>query len=172
MKQGLYRVKQFRRALTDRPDQEDLERVESVLAPLLFDLFSRMLPFEQAHAIRVMKGMTARGYDHPDVLTAALLHDVGKLNVPLRPLERALAVLVRWLLPGEYDHSGQGEAKGFQKGIVVAARHAEWGAELAAEHGASQRAIFLIRFHDADLAQFDGQDRLVLSVLQAVDAAN
>jgi hypothetical protein len=172
LKQGLYRVRQFRRALSDRPGKEDLEQVESVLTPPLFDLFTRMLPFEQAHAIRVMEDMAARGYDHPDVLTAALLHDVGKMKVPLRPWERAMAVLVKRLFPGLFNRWGQGEAKGLRKGIVVAACHADWGAELAAEKGANQRVAGLIRFHDAHLAQFDGQDRLVLSILQNVDEAN
>lgn len=172
MKQGVYRLRQFRRALSDRPSQEDLVRVESVLTPPLYDLFIRMQPFEQAHAIRVMDAMTVRGYDHQDVLTTALLHDVGKVKVPLRPWERALAVLVKWLLPGKFVRWGQGEAKGLRKGIVAAVRHADWGAELAAEKGANQRAAILIRNHDADLAQIDEQDRIVLSVFQAMDAAN
>ncbi len=131
-----------------------------------------MLPFEQAHAIRVMDGMSANGYDHPDVLTAALLHDVGKVKHPLRPWERALGVLAKRFLPEKFHRWSQGEAKGFNKGIVVAANHAAWGADLAGESGASERAVWLIRNHDTDPAQIDERDRLVLSVFQAVDAAS
>jgi predicted HD phosphohydrolase len=35
----------------------------------------------------------------PDLLVAALLHDVGKLRYKLNPLERAMVVLVRRLSP-------------------------------------------------------------------------
>ena len=158
--------------MVDRPASEDLLRVSSILPPPLFDLFTQMQPFEQAHAIRVMEGMHSSGYKDEDVLIAALLHDVGKVKHPIRPWERALAVLANRLLPDKFLQRRQGEARGIRKGIVVAANHAAWGADLAAASGANQRVVWLIRYHDTDLALIEGQDRLVISMLQAVDAAN
>ena len=172
VKQGLYRVSQFYRSLTEQPAREDLERAETLLPSKLFELFTQMQPFEQAHVIRVMDGMISFGYDDPEVQIAALLHDVGKVKHPIRPWERTVAVIVRRVFPNKFHQWGQGKANLFGRAIVVAARHAEWGAELSAAAGASQRVVRLIRNHDADLTNFDGQDRLVLSDFQAVDAAN
>ena len=120
----------------------------------------------------VMDGMISHGYEDPEVLIAALLHDVGKVKHPIRPWERAIAVIVRRVFPNKFHQWGQGKANLFGRAIVVSARHAEWGAELAAAAGASERVVWLIRHHDADLAHFDGQDRLILDALQAVDAAS
>ncbi len=129
-----------------------------------------MLPFEQAHAIRVMVRLSDAGYDDSDLLAAALLHDVGKVRHPLRPWQRGLAVLVKALLPGVYQKWGSGEPGGMRTGIVVAARHADWGAEMAADAGASQRVVWLIANHDADLSEVSGPDIGLLGELQQVDS--
>lgn len=143
-----------------------------MLPPALFDLFSQMLPFEQAHAIRVYDGLIALGYDDPGLLEAGLLHDVGKARHPIRPWERALAVVVKKLMPAKFEQWGQREPSGLRVGIVVAARHAEWGAQMAAEAGAHERLVRLIRHHDTELAQIPAPDRPLIEALQIVDAVN
>ena len=95
MQRLIYRVRQFLLAHVGAPDPQGMSRVEKALSPALFDLFSRMLPFEQAHALRVFDRLSEQGVTHPDLLTAALLHDVGKVRYPLKPWERAVGVLVK-----------------------------------------------------------------------------
>lgn len=163
---------QFQRALRETPSPDGLARAQAVLPPELFDLFSQLQPFEQAHSIRVYDGLIALGHDDPDLLTAGLLHDVGKARVPLNPWERAVAVAARKVLPAKIKQWQRGEPKGLRVGIVVAARHAEWGAEMAAEAGAGERLVRLIRNHDAELSEIPEPDRPLIEALQSVDAVS
>ena len=172
MSQVFYRLDQFRRARTDTPSDVGLARAAEILSPKLYDLFSWMLPFEQAHAIRVMEVLEDAGHDDPDLLAAALLHDVGKVRHPLHPWERGLAVLVKAILPEAYQKWSGGEPDGLRAGMVVAAQHAAWGAEMAAEAGADPKVVWLIANHDADLGAVSGPDADKLGELQRVDAVS
>jgi putative nucleotidyltransferase with HDIG domain len=172
LRQLFYRIGQFRRARRDSPSGEGLALAREILSPDLFALFSRMMPFEQAHAVRVMEKLAEAGHQDADLMTVALLHDVGKVEHPLRPLERGLGVLVKNFLPEIYRKLGAGEPGGLRTGIVVAVQHANWGADLAAQAGANQRVVWLIRHHDADLGQLSGVDLSLLRELQRVDSVS
>ncbi len=93
MRRALYRVGQFGRLLTRRLNREQLTQIESWLPPPLFELFCRLTPSEQYHAYRVRQTLAAGGHTDPDLLTAALLHDVGKSKMPLAIWERVLIVV-------------------------------------------------------------------------------
>ena len=159
-----YRLAQFWRTLTAPFRPADESYAAAHLAPRLLGLFRRMSRAEQLHGIAVCQALEARGYADPDLLAAALLHDVGKLSVPPRLWERVLVVLGEHFFPALADRWGQGEPRGLRRGFVIRRRHAEWGAELAAQAGASPRTVTLIRRHhsppgeDAQLAALQAQD--------------
>jgi putative nucleotidyltransferase with HDIG domain len=87
-----YRVGQVRRA--HRPVVTDPDRAEALanLDPALGELFLRMAPRDQAHALRVLRRL---GDAKPLLRQAALLHDVGKMEAPLGTPGRSLVVLAR-----------------------------------------------------------------------------
>ncbi len=93
MRRALYRARQFGRLFTRRLNREQLAQVDSWLPPPLFELFCRLTPSEQYHAYHVRQTLAADGQTNPDLLTAALLHDVGKSKMPLAMWERVLIVL-------------------------------------------------------------------------------
>jgi hypothetical protein len=129
-----------------------------------------MQPFEQAHALRVFHKLVNEGYTQPDLLAAALLHDVGKVRSPLKPLERAVAVLAKKLSPSISEIIGQGRPRGWNTGIVVAEQHAAWGSEMAAAAGASSLTVELIARHqDEDLSGLSEEIQEYLAALQRVD---
>ena len=128
-------------------------------------LFRRMQTSEQAHAFQAFKLLKAAGQNDPELLAAALLHDVGKIRFPLTPFERVLIVLGTYFLPGAAGHWGTGEARGLRRAFVVAAQHPAWGAELAATAGASTQTCALIRHHHESSSAQPPQ----LAALQAVD---
>jgi hypothetical protein len=143
-------------------------------------LFARMQPVEQAHSLKVAKALFERGEMDPDLLIAALLHDVGKVCHPLRLWERAWIVLGRAFFPGLSRKWGAApqkvEAVSFLlRPFIVAEQHPEWGAELALQAGVSPRTAALIRRHQTPRAASQAhpgspaaEDRL-LGLFQSVD---
>jgi hypothetical protein len=166
MKNSLYRVRQFWQALTARPSAADLQEIQALLSPAQFLLFSRLQPSEQAHAIAVFRKIR-RQDSNPDLLVAALLHDIGKIMYPLSLWERVLVVLRGNGLP-ENGTKKRPERRAPYR--IVAEQHPNWGADLASKAGASALAAALIRRHQ-DPGPHNGrssEDRL-LAVLQAAD---
>ena len=165
-----YRSHQFWCALFPTRGGLTSEVLRPYLSPAQQNLFRRMQPAEQAHAIQVLNHLKAAGFDDPDLLAAALLHDVGKVVVPLSLLERVLIVLGKRLFPDAVHRWGKGTPRGLHRPFVVAARHTDWGAELAAQAGASPLTVELVRRHHAAPEDQAGPaaDRL-LAALRSAD---
>jgi hypothetical protein len=165
-----YRVCQFWRALTAAPAAEDLERASQALSPQLMALFLNQTASEQVHSLNVFFQLWDQGERSLDLLSAALLHDIGKTRCPLRVWERAVAVIGQALAPRQIEIWGRAEPRGWKRPFVVARRHAAWGAELAAAGGASPLTVELIRRHHDSAAEslLPSADRL-LQQLQIFD---
>lgn len=168
-----YRVRQFWQAICAAPTAEDLQQARELLAHPLMDLFTRMQPSEQAHSLRLYHQLRAQAESDPDLLVAALLHDAGKSRHPLRVWERVAIVLLSALSSKLVAQWGQGAADGWRRPFVVATQHPNWGAEMAAQAGASPLAVALIRRHQERLPGPDRsvEDRL-LAKLQLFDDHN
>lgn len=148
----LYRARQLWLAWRAVPNDGDLELARGALSPALMALFMGMQPGEQAHSLHIFHRLRRSGVTHPDLLAAALLHDVGKSLHPLRLWERVLIVLGKAAFPGKVRLWGQASPGGWQRAFVVAEQHPAWGAEMAARAGASPLAAALIRRHQDSLS--------------------
>ncbi len=168
-----YRTIQFLRALLDKPSPVGIEFARSHLPAELQPLFRRMSPSDQAHSIRVCRALRQDGHSDPELLVAALLHDVGKCLEPLNAFERVLVVLANRMAPGQVLKWSEGQANGWRRAFIVAQKHPDWGAALVAEHGASPTTVELIRQHQRSTAE-RGDDAFThrLSLLQAADSEN
>ncbi|MCJ7513952.1 MAG: HD domain-containing protein [Anaerolineales bacterium] len=164
MDRASYRARQFLRAVMARPRPEDLASAGAILGPELYDLFLRLPPPDQAHALQVYRSLQRQGHRHPDVLAAGLLHDVGKSPLPLRHLDRVAVVLGQAFLPGRARAWQAGDPAGWRRGFVVACHHPEWGATMVAQAGGSERLVALVRNHQTGT----GSDPS-LAALQAAD---
>ena len=69
------------------------------LTPAQLSLFRQMQPSEQVHAYQIFKHLETAGQTNPDLLAAALLHDVGKILYPLSIFDRVIIVLGKRLFP-------------------------------------------------------------------------
>jgi len=164
-----HRVAQFLRAAFARPAAGEGALVEQHLPPPLRPAFTRLSRAEQAHALATLRTLLRRGQTDPDLLAAALVHDLGKSRAPLRLMERVLVVLAQSCLPRQAARWGQGEPRGWRRALVVAARHAAWGEALVLEAGGSPRLAEIVRRHHDPLpAATTPVDRL-LKALQAAD---
>jgi hypothetical protein len=141
-----------------------------ILAPDLYALYRRMRRSERQHSLRVLHALMADGHTQPDLLAAALLHDVGKACGRFSLPEKVLVVLVRAVAPGRVQQWGRVNARWWQWPFAVSMQHPAWGADMAAHAGAPPLVVELIRRHADALPQppETETDRL-LSWLQAVD---
>jgi len=171
-----YRTHQFWQALSVKPGEAELEQAARLLSPAQQALFFRLQQAEQAHSLRILRHLMDQGECHPDLLAAALLHDVGKTLFPLKLRERVWIVLAHAFWPGWAKEWGASSGPfdptwpAWRKALVIASQHARWGADLAAQSGSSPLAVELIRRHQEKLAGApQNLAELLLQKLQAVD---
>ena len=127
-----YRLRQLKNNLTAGPLSAAAEReVAAVLSPAEQALFARLSLADQWHSVRVLGDLRGAGYNDPDLLAAALLHDVGKTRYPLTAWDRTVIVVGAVLLPQRTAQWGAGPAEGWRRPFVVRAQHPAWGAEMA-----------------------------------------
>jgi predicted HD phosphohydrolase len=166
----LYRFRQFQKAFSGPGKAVATKSLQPYLNPSQIVLFSRMHPSEQAHALDVLEQLQAAGHDEPELLTAALLHDVGKILSPLSSCERVLIVVGQRFFPRLAKRLSQGAPRGLRHAFVVAERHAGWSADLAAQSGASARTVDLISRHQDPLSGPPrSRTERLLAALQSAD---
>jgi hypothetical protein len=170
----VYRTRQFWLALQAKPPARDLAQIQDVLNPSQAALFTRLQLSEQAHSLQVYTKLKEKGATHPDLLSAALLHDVGKCLAPLRLWERVAIVLAKAICSGQVKRWGEapagasagrvvqagpqggneranGDLRTWRRPFIIAEQHPEWGARLAEQAGASPLCAALIRRHQENL---------------------
>lgn len=172
-----YRLNQFRNALGGRLSEDEYAQVSDILGPDLMALFDEMHPSEQAHSLRVTRQLVSDQETDPDLLKAALLHDVGKNKHPLRLWERVIIVLGRALFPQKADIWGIGNPTGWQRPFVIARQHPGWGAEMVSTAGGSRLCVDLIRYHQESFQEGARKDPVLppldlLAKLQKADNDN
>ena len=149
-----YRLGQFWRGWRARPlPDEALERITAVLTPAETVLFGQFSLSDQQHSYQVLRTLQSAGQSHPDLLAAALLHDVGKTRAPLSVWERSLIVLGQAFVPGKTAVWGQGGVDSWQRPFIVKAQHPAWGAEMAQTANSRPLTIELIRRHQDTLPE-------------------
>ncbi|OQY26479.1 MAG: hypothetical protein B6243_14220, partial [Anaerolineaceae bacterium 4572_5.2] len=127
---------------------EDLALAKSLLgenSPAMA-LFLRMSAADQQHAIAVLQSLRDRGEDHPPLLQAALLHDVGKaMGQPL--FHRVAIVLLQTFWPAALVKLADAPLNNcpvWRRPFVVHAQHPQIGADWAKEASCNSMTVALI----------------------------
>ncbi len=115
------------------PRADDVAWVEAVLTPGGFVQFRRQPNHDQRHAIGVARDVQARlddtpYADDPRWLSAALLHDIGKLDSHLGVYGRVVAT-ASGAAVGRDHAAAWSESRGFTRRVGLYLRHAELGAD-------------------------------------------
>ena len=157
------RVRQFREA-SRAPGTADYAVAEAHLPPELLDLFRAQHPRDIVHSADTARWLIARGHTEPDLLMAALLHDIGKGQQ--RRADRVAHVFVG-MIRAEGVAGATGSRFEMRRALARSAAHSERGAELLAAAGASERLVSLTRLHHGP-----SRGDPVLALLQQADAAS
>ncbi len=175
-----YRVRQFFRALVARVSEEEVEQAIHILTPEAQALFRRQAIQDQRHALEVYRTLRQAGHTNPQLLAAALLHDVGKAAARLPPWKRAVIVLLNHFAPRLLTRLSHGELKGHalslpkgcRRAFIVHACHPKVGAHWARDAGCLPLTVALIRRHEDKLASCKTEEDQLLAALQAADSVN
>jgi HD domain len=166
LRQGVLALVAWARPVDDAP-------AAGILTPPLLALFRQMPRREQQHALEVLATLRSRGATHPALLTAGLLHDVGKLRAPLPVWQRVLVVLLEKAMPAQVHTWGDGDPHSWRRPFVTRRHHAQWSAEMVATAGADALTLALIRRHQDTLTPApSSEEERLLAALQAADDAN
>jgi hypothetical protein len=165
-----YRIQQFIRNLFSRIQPIDRSVAQEFLPTPLYELFLKMDPADQAHSLRVFNALRENGEGHVDLLSAALLHDVGKAHIRPALWQRVLAVLGAPFMKDRLPAMAHLPARGWRKGFVIAVAHPQWGADLVGKAGGSNLLVRLIRYHQSsELNDLPPDEVYLVRRLQTVD---
>lgn len=159
------RVRQFVAHLSARVDAADEARGVALLPPAARRLFSDMPVADRRHALDVAARLVAAGQADPDLLAAALLHDVAKGRTMALPY-RVAGVVLDAIAPGVLRRMASEDPRSWRYPFHLYLRHAELSAQQAERAGCSGRVAGFIRGHVSP------RDAMLLAALRAADDAS
>jgi putative nucleotidyltransferase with HDIG domain len=139
------RVRQFLAAVRAKVSADEIAILEQHLDPSQRDLFRAMSPIDQRHCLDVFNALLQQGHSDPDLLRAALLHDIGKRGIRL--WHRVAGVLLEAFWPTLLEKLAVNRPQNWLYGIYIYRHHAELSAEMAQRSGCSPSVVELIRGH-------------------------
>jgi hypothetical protein len=142
---AISRVRQFLAAVRARVSDDEIAVLEQYLEPSQRDLFGAISPIDQRHCLDVFKALLRQGHSNPDLLRAALLHDVGKRRIRL--WHRVAGVLLEAFWPTLLEKLAVNRPQSWLYGFYIYRYHANLSAELAERSGCSPSVVELIRGH-------------------------
>jgi hypothetical protein len=142
--------------------------VTQILPEAAARLFARMPRQDQRHGLDVLHGLRERGEASPELLAAALLHDVGKADA-VRTWHRVLTVLMRALCPTWLERVASPDSASWRHPLWLQLHHPQRGAELAEAAGCGAATVQLIRHHQQSGGDLRPPVNQWLEALQAVD---
>ncbi|HZQ11145.1 MAG TPA: hypothetical protein VFD70_31530 [Anaerolineae bacterium] len=171
----LYRIRQFLGAVKAAPlTPEERERVRVTLDDAAFELYQTMPTGDQRHSLKIYDALLRQGCRARPLLQAALLHDVAKRNVNLA--YRMGVVVLNKISPNALACAASTSPKSWRHPFYISLHHPELSAELAARAGVDERALALIRAHQADAPRLKFEEARLLRewhrALQSLDDVN
>jgi hypothetical protein len=143
------RFRQFLAAVRARVSGDEMTVLERHLDPSQRDLFRQMSPIDQRHCLDVFNNLLRQDHSDPDLLRAALLHDVGKRGIHL--WHRVAGVLLEAFHPALLEKLAVNRPQSWLYGFYIYRYHANLSAELAERSGCSPSVVELIRGHHTPL---------------------
>jgi predicted HD phosphohydrolase len=156
---ALYRSRQFFRSVGVSIGAEERAELARRLNAEQQRLFYAMTARDQRHCLDVFHALQRDGHDDPELLLAALLHDVGKGRVRL--WHRVVYVLIHALSPRLLRRLASDSGGGWRRALASFSDHSRQGAALVEATGAPQAVVALVRLHCGDEIAADPRVALI-----------
>ena len=172
MKAAVHRFAQGISALFAFARSPDLNVARRHLSNCEFEAFLAMARSEQLHSLKVLHSVLAECPKAPSALiSAALLHDVGKSRYRLSIWQRTLAVLIEAIAPRASRRLSQTETlSSWRAPFVVRRHHARWSGEILRGCDSDADVIWLVERHQQKAEEYRGNRRYsLLASLQRAD---
>lgn len=172
---GRFRYRVFQGLQTIRAQFAPLDPAELTpyLSSDLIALFQTMSRGDQLHGIQVLRMLREEGQTDPDLLVAALLHDVGKARYRYGLLARTIAILGRKFFPVWAEARAEGDLRWPGRVFVIYEKHPLWSAEMMAAAGASPLAVEIALRHQEVLpSKPENRVDELLAILRIADDLN
>ena len=115
-----------------------------MLPAAAWPLFAPMPVADRRHGLDVARRLLAAGHDDPDLLAAALLHDVAKGD-RLRLWHRVVGVLLEAFAPRSLARLASPDPRSWRHPLHLYLHHATLSADAARAAGCSERTVAFIR---------------------------
>ncbi|MGL5617186.1 MAG: HD domain-containing protein [Sarcina sp.] len=173
-----YRIKQFLWAIVSNFKEVDNEYVEKYLSMEEKNLFNRLTKADKHHSIRVSKEalniLTNEieeekfKVNEEKLAKAALLHDIGKSENPLNPINKAIVVIM--------NKTTKGKIKKFTNIKIIDGyyNHPIKGKELMIKSFKenSIEILDVIELHHKDESYIKNKNNLMLEIVKKADDRN
>jgi hypothetical protein len=161
----VHRVEQFLGHLRAGVGADEVARAHALLTADARSLFDGMPVADRRHALDVVDRLIERRQEEPDLLAAALLHDVAKGH-RMRLWHRVGGVLLEAAAPRLLARLASPERRSWRYPFHLYLHHAALSADAAARAGCSPRTVALIR------GSTDRADASLAAALAAADEAS
>ena len=171
----LYRLKQFYSGMFARYTKADEIFARGYLNIQEMSLFHQLHGFEKKHSVIVGRKMLEAAHRYPQLdqrklVRLGLLHDIGKVLERNSILTKSILVIVRFFLPGLYDHlADRGKDHLFFRRFYIHKHHGREGANLLEKIGESAEVLSIIAKHDPRVDPLDKEPPLELRLLREAD---
>jgi hypothetical protein len=162
----MQRVRQFAAHLTARVDPAEEADARRLLVGRTWHLFASMPVADRRHALDVATRLRAAGHADPDLLAAALLHDVAK-GGRMRLWHRVAGVLVVAVSPWLLERIASPAPRSWRYRFHLYLHHDRLSADQAEAAGASRRTVGFLR-----RTLTDSGDAQLARALKAADDAS
>lgn len=161
----MHRVGQLIGHLTARVEPAEEDGARQLLPAAAWPLFKAMPTADRRHALDVAGRLLAAAQTDPDLLAAALLHDVAKGH-RMRLWHRVAGVLLGAVAPRALASLASPDERSLRYPFHLYSHHPALSAEAALQAGCSRRAADLIR------GSIQPSDALALAALRRADEAS
>lgn len=135
------RIRQFILCLFSALSLQDLEYIDEKLDNSIKYDFLRLSNYEKKHSILVAQAVEKEIKNDPDLVLAALLHDIGKVKHHINIIEKSIFVVL--------DHLTEGKLKKYDrnKSINIFYNHGEIGYDILKNTRYNNRILYLVKDH-------------------------